>query len=235
MTKKNPYEKPELRTLAIAIALFLIVLAVILPFNGLSPATENSESQLNVLTRLVLISLFIERGTEFFIELWRGSKKDHKKHNVELIQQLLQKVTNDINQKRKLQERLHNKSEDLHQHQIELVRQQLKEVTNDIDEQHKLRDKLLAQLHGKSEDLHQYQAITKRVALWTGFLFGLLMSLAGVRALSSLLSMPAIEYQRMLFRSLDVILTAGLISGGSEGIHPIMTFVKGVLQTNPQK
>lgn len=195
MTRKNPYEKPELRAFAIAIALVLIVLAAGLPFDRLSFAIESGNTPLNVLARLVLVSLFIERGTEVFVELWRGSQKDFKKHSIELVQQHLQTGI------------------------------------HDIYEQHQLQEDLRL----KSEDLHQYQAITKRVALWTGFLFGLLISLAGVRALSSLFSMPATQDQMVLFRSLDVILTAGLISGGSEGIHQIMTFYKKFIEASERK
>lgn len=195
MTKKNPYERPKLRVVAIATAILLIAIAAILPFDALSPVIRSGNGPWDVLNRLLLIGLFIERGTEFLVELWRGSEKDDRKHSIELIKQRLKQTINDINEQQRLQE----------------------------------------QLHVKSEELHQYQAITKRVALWTGFLFGLLISLAGVRALSWLLSIPDCECQKRLFRILDVILTAGLISGGSEALHQIMTFFKRFIEASERK
>ena len=73
--------------------------------------------------------------------------------------------------------------------------------------------------------LADYKSATGTVAFYAAVLGGLLISVAGVRCLwpllepSSLIPNPT---QFSLFNTMDVILTAGLLAGGSEGIHRIM-------------
>ena len=52
------------------------------------------------------------------------------------------------------------------------------------------RNRLEAELDAASEHLNDWRAVTTRIALWSGFLFGLLISIAGVRALQVLFSTP---------------------------------------------
>jgi hypothetical protein len=62
-----------------------------------------------------------------------------------------------------------------------------------------------------------YRAETKEMALVIGFGFGLLVSLAGVRALHGLL-LEATPTGN-LFLAADIVVTGALLAGGSEGIH----------------
>jgi len=62
-----------------------------------------------------------------------------------------------------------------------------------------------------------YRAETKEIALLVGFMFGTLVSLAGVRALHGLLAETAVSDN--LFTVADILVTGGMIAGGSEGIH----------------
>jgi|OpeIllAssembly_1097287.scaffolds.fasta_scaffold259448_3 hypothetical protein len=50
--EKNPYEKPWLRTAALAVALMLVTLGAFLSFDGLSFQPESGDNALNVLGRL---------------------------------------------------------------------------------------------------------------------------------------------------------------------------------------
>jgi hypothetical protein len=72
----------------------------------------------------------------------------------------------------------------------------------------------------------QYRCSTRQVVLWTGLALGLLVSGVGLRALETLID-PALSgwsaSQGAAFRLVDVVLTGGVIAGGSEGIHRMAT------------
>jgi hypothetical protein len=191
----NPYEKPIHRAVAIIAALILVVLGTFSPFAGLSFQPESGDSALSVLGRLVLIALFVERGIEVFVELWRGASKNKKKNDIKTLNEEKGRIKGNLEEEKRIQNKI---------------------------------DKL-------SEDLHFYQAITARISLWTGFMFGLLVSISGVRALNSLMTSPIGDTQGMLFQGVDIVLTAALISGGSEGIHKIMTVYKSFMEGSEKR
>lgn len=70
-----------------------------------------------------------------------------------------------------------------------------------------------------------YSLETRRISLWTALILGFLISGVGIRTLGilvepgSLSSLP--EYQLTVFHLTDVILTGGLLAGGSDGIHKL--------------
>jgi hypothetical protein len=72
----------------------------------------------------------------------------------------------------------------------------------------------------------QYRCVTRQIVLWVGLGLGLLVSAVGCRALEVLVD-PSVQQwsgaQVTAFRLVDVVLTGGVIAGGSEGIHRIAT------------
>jgi len=71
----------------------------------------------------------------------------------------------------------------------------------------------------------QYRCVTRQIVLWVGLGLGLLVSAVGCRALEVLID-PSLTWspaQASAFRLVDVVLTGGVIAGGSEGIHRIAT------------
>ncbi len=82
-----------------------------------------------------------------------------------------------------------------------------------------------AGLERAEEERTKYKSDTQRAALWTGLTFGLLVSAVGVRSLQTLVDgaslTKASHVQVIGFHLMDVLLTGGLIAGGSEGIHKI--------------
>jgi hypothetical protein len=72
----------------------------------------------------------------------------------------------------------------------------------------------------------QYRCVTRQTVLWVGLGVGLLVSAVGCRALEVLVD-PSLQdwsaAQGNAFRLVDVMLTGGVIAGGSEGIHRIAT------------
>lgn len=69
----------------------------------------------------------------------------------------------------------------------------------------------------------EYKLETMRISLWWATLLGLLISAAGVRTLGTFVEQSTLnalpEFQRAMFYAMDVIITGGLIAGGSDGIH----------------
>ncbi len=78
-------------------------------------------------------------------------------------------------------------------------------------------------LAAKQRKRISYKSDTQRMALWGGLLMGVLIGVAGLRVLSSLLAnLDQLQgLQAIVFRITDVLLTGGLLAGGSEGIHKI--------------
>ena len=72
----------------------------------------------------------------------------------------------------------------------------------------------------------QYRCVTRQTGLWVGLGVGLLDSAVGCRAREVLVD-PSLQdwsaAQGNAFRLVDVMLTGGVIAGGSEGIHRIAT------------
>ncbi|MBW8780469.1 MAG: hypothetical protein JF599_01075 [Verrucomicrobia bacterium] len=64
--------------------------------------------------------------------------------------------------------------------------------------------------------LTRYRAATKELALCVAFVIGILVSLAGVRALGSLVSATD---GHTLFIAVDILVTGSVLAGGSDGVH----------------
>lgn len=95
-------------------------------------------------------------------------------------------------------------------------------------------------LLNEEERLRVYKNHTRQNLLRTAIVFGLLLGLAGVRSLEFVFTFPVPEsvleiFRLYLFRVLDVILTAGLIAGGSEGIHSVIKKLNSLFPDISQK
>jgi hypothetical protein len=84
----------------------------------------------------------------------------------------------------------------------------------------------------------EYRCATRQVVLWTGLGLGLLVSGVGLRALETLID-PALSgwsaSQGAAFRLVDVVLTGGVIAGGSEGIHRVATVFDNFMNTTAKR
>ena len=83
-------------------------------------------------------------------------------------------------------------------------------------------DRLTAQT-----ELEEYKAKTRKIAFISGLSAGIVISIIGVRVLHPLMN-PGVqlqEGQQAFFNFVDIILTGGLIGGGSEGIHQIFSVI----------
>ena len=84
----------------------------------------------------------------------------------------------------------------------------------------------------------QYRCGTRQAALRVGLALGLLVSGVGLRALETFID-PALSgwsaNQSAAFRLVDVLLTGGVIAGGSEGIHRIATVFDNFLSSTARR
>ncbi len=67
-----------------------------------------------------------------------------------------------------------------------------------------------------------YKAETKKIALWVAYVVGVIVSLAGVRMLTPLLDVSSVfGAHAVAFSYIDTLLTAGLLSAGTQGVHDL--------------
>jgi hypothetical protein len=97
-----------------------------------------------------------------------------------------------------------------------------------------------AQVNALTQELSDYVAETTRYAFIVVFFFGLVAAMIGIRALSPFLGKPlegAISDagQRETFIIFDVVLSAALLAGGSNGIHSIVDAVTSFFDASAQK
>ena len=81
--------------------------------------------------------------------------------------------------------------------------------------------------------LEEYKAGTQRRALLVGLTLGILVSLSGVRLLGPIFEFGVADawtIQQAIFQFTDIIVTAGLIAGGSATIHELMALVDDFLK-----
>jgi hypothetical protein len=92
---------------------------------------------------------------------------------------------------------------------------------------------------GDGTKLAEVNSKKEATRLAVGFLFGLLVSGAGPRTLEALLDLPPLasaspklsDSHRTLFFGVDIVLTAGLLAGGSNGLAAIIEIIKKRLQS----
>ncbi|MFZ6030829.1 MAG: hypothetical protein ACOYYS_24245 [Chloroflexota bacterium] len=214
---------------AILILLFLSIQisATPLPFR---PFTLGEV--LELLTGLLMIALFMERALEVFITTWRGPGTTDRESKVKEAAQELENskaAGSMVSQVERTgrQTEVHTPEEG----QPAKVEQSKYTATVSIlseaaekEKQAKI-EKATEALHEVKARLASYKSHTQRLALWTSLTFGIAISMAGVRSIQNLVMTDAFNgataFQQGAFHVLDVLLTGGMIAGGSEGIHKI--------------
>jgi hypothetical protein len=180
-----------------------------------------------LLTLLALISLFLERALEVFVNTWRGpreeelnneiannkrvleEKRDLRETKIEQPQGILKTTENEVIEKsRKVKEEV----------AVETIPAETTKLTAEVNTE-------LIKLKTNEQLLSAYKSQTRKFAMWTALLVGWLISGVGVRSLDALVQpIQGSMYsgvQSLLLHVLDVFLTGGLIAGGSDGIHKI--------------
>lgn len=77
--------------------------------------------------------------------------------------------------------------------------------------------------------LSDYRGTTQRIALRAGVVLGLLIAATGIRTLDLFVAVPTDVASLVLYTFLDLVVTAGMIGGGSDAVHKLMSAVTGFL------
>ena len=77
----------------------------------------------------------------------------------------------------------------------------------------------------------EYRHKTRQMAFLGGMILGVLISFAGPRILAEVMSVSQTlkAWQATVFHGVDILITGGLIGGGSEGIHKLVTLITDFL------
>jgi hypothetical protein len=77
-----------------------------------------------------------------------------------------------------------------------------------------------------SDELAKYKDKTRKIALFSALLIGILISMTGIRGIEPFIDFEeTTHWQRTWFQGLDIFLTGGVIAGGSDFIHKILNTV----------
>ena len=88
------------------------------------------------------------------------------------------------------------------------------------------------------KDLIQHQAGTQKRAFWLSYALGVLVCAAGVGVFNSILAVDftgEVSGHEKLLRGMDIILTAGLLGGGSDAFHQFVTAITTFFQKTKEK
>jgi uncharacterized membrane protein YbhN (UPF0104 family) len=81
-------------------------------------------------------------------------------------------------------------------------------------------------LSKKNQEKLAYRSKTRIIAIWSGLILGVIVSAIGFRVLATLVDPESfkqmIKNQKYFFNLFDILLTGGLLAGGSDGIHKIL-------------
>lgn len=181
------------------------LLCVLIPMEPPQLKPSLVQIVLQQLTILIVVALFLERALEVYKLSYFSPTTERLESQVE-------------------------------QHQMELEAQAKTENGCDF----KANKTVQLYLINAQENLRVHKNHTRQSLLQAAVVFGLLIGSVGVRSLENAFDFPASEsvlkiFRLYLFRVLDVILTAGLIAGGSEGIHGVIKKLSNLVPDIPQK
>ena len=89
------------------------------------------------------------------------------------------------------------------------------------------------QLADIQEEKRNWRNGTRTISMWMGLVLGVIIAAVGIRTLGSIIDMGAItnKTQYSAFVLVDVLLTGGLLAGGSDGIHKIAELYRNFFES----
>ncbi len=191
--------------------LIIFLLYVILKFYpGLTGAITAKDSVLselgNVIVVFSFISLALQSSLGVFVSNWRRQNKIDFQREISILKTDLDEL------KTQLEEPIKVSLTEASQTRVDLRGAELT----------KLREQLAqtkVSLKNAENNLDLYTEQTRNIISRLSLLAGIIISLAGVRILQPFTNVTLEGEQLTLFNAIDILLTGGLLAGGTEGVH----------------
>lgn len=183
-----------------------------------------------LLAFLILISLFLERALEVFITTWRRSGEEEFDNEAQFCERKISGLKVQIAARtRQPETTLETQKSATESPSRTEERMKVTQGSSDVSGLHAELSEVLTKLEEINLGRSRYKTQTRKIALWTALIIGLLISSVGIRALETLVDLKdfptgkPVFYngQVCIFRILDTLLTGGLLAGGSDGIHKL--------------
>ena len=178
-------------------------------FRDLTTATV-----LQMLASVAFVAAVLERALEVFLTAWRGPDASD-------LDLKVQQNTGEVKQISATMDVLKTHSPDLLPPKVAEYNTALKTLKN------------------AQEERTKYKSATQRLALCVGLVFGLIVAGVGFRTLHTLVDQAGFatltRFQQGAFRWVDVLLTGGLIAGGSDGIHKLAEVYTSFMETTTKR
>jgi len=208
---------------------------------GIGFKTDILAKTTDLLASLFVITVFVERSLAVINDIWLGEERTKQERQVLLLEQRLTATRTDI-------ERAHAVREELAKRPIPTTEaaaaavQSIAAIAQQAQtEMATLRteaEQIATSLEGATATLTSTEAKQDRLRLEFGFLFSLFISAVGVRTLDALLDVGAAglaNHQAGAFLVADILLTAGLIAGGSSGISSIADLIGAYVESSRKR
>lgn len=217
-TSRNKWWTKLLRTTTVVFATVLILAFVIFNIPELNGSlTWKDLTEVNIgslIASLIFISLALQSTLEVFVSNFRAYEKSklviaHKDNTLKF--QRLEEEWNNISQAFR---------QDIHANITNIP-----EALATIKKELQISKSSLLTIES---ELNIYRTETKNIANFAGLLAGIIVSLGGLRVLQPfVIEIDGIDQlQICVFHTIDVLLTAGLISGGSDGVNRLTDIYK---------
>jgi hypothetical protein len=222
----SPASRQDL-VLIVACALLAFVIMISAggwKFESLAFDPKLNQNLPNVLTTLLVVSLFVERVIEVFVSAWSDSKVDQHEQNRDYWKSRQAELKNDVS----------------------VLLSELNGANPPNAERQAVINSLLSSKRAAIEDaglnadieskaLLPFEARTRRISTWIGLVVGMLVSAVGFRFLGQIVSVATDTSQYPYFIAADVLLTGAVLAGGSKLVHQIFSLYESFMNATQDK
>ena len=190
--------------------LIIFLLYVILKFDpGLTGAITAKDSVLtelgNVIVVFSFISLALQSSLGVFVSNWRRQNKIDFQRQITILKTDLDELKTQLEPIKVSLTEASQTTVDLSKAELTKLREQLAQTK--------------VELKNAENNLDLYTEQTRNIISRLSLLAGIIISLAGVRILQPFTNVTLEGEQLTLFNAIDILLTGGLLAGGTEGVH----------------
>jgi|GEM_PF-5155753 len=202
---------------------------------GITPKESALTDLGNTIVVFSFVSLALQSSLGVFVSNWRGEQSSRKIRLVNDLKEEIAEIKALINptQVATTNESVKDSSASSSQPSKTvniIVALDPKELAEKKEELKNFQEKL----EKAQEDLGKYKDETKSVVSRLSLLAGIVISLGGIRILQAFTDVSLTGTQLSLFNSIDVLLTGGLLAGGSAGVHRLTKVYEEVTNVNKQ-